>query len=187
MDKKDIYEHLAKIYLDASSKKENKKKAYPKVFKNLFLIIIVLVFTFSFVFFNNSRKTKPFNSEVALVLLPDVVKINFHFDPVRKEIYTIDLNNLDLSRFKALGFSIRKANYYDDIILRVEFNTFGEKSEIYLKDIPAFKWQDYKIALSEFKNISDWSKMANFSFVIEEWGVKEKKGIVYIDNLRLLR
>ena len=34
MDKKDIYEHLAKIYLDASSNKKKKSAAQPRIFKN---------------------------------------------------------------------------------------------------------------------------------------------------------
>jgi hypothetical protein len=29
--------------------------------------------------------------------------------------------------------------------------------------------------------------MSNLTFAIEEWNVKEKRGVVYIDNVRLLR
>jgi len=187
MDKKDIYEHLAKIYLDASSRKKNKSPTPSKLFKNLFLISIVFIFALGFVLFNNSQRKKAFDSELALVLLPDVAKINFHFDPARKEIYAINLNKLNLTRFRTLAFSVRKANYENTISLRVEFTTpFKEKSEIYFKDIP-HKWQDFKINLSEFKGISDWSEMSNLTFAIEEWNTKEKRGIVYLDNVRLLR
>lgn len=187
MDKKDIYEHLAKIYLDASSKKTKQTEVYPRVFKNLFLISIVFIFALGFVLFSNFQKKKAFDSELALVLLPDVVKINFHFDPARKEIYALNLNKLNLTRFRALAFSIKKASYENIISLRVEFSTpFREKSEIYFKDIP-HKWQDYKINLSEFKGISDWSEMSNLTFAIEEWNTKDKRGVVYIDNIRLLR
>lgn len=194
MDKRDIYEHLAKIYLDASSKREKKTKRQPLVFKNLFFLVTVFILGFSIFlvttnrFDKNKLLNKPLNSEIALILQNNVTKINFNFDVAKKEVYSIDLNKLDLSRFKALGFSVRKANYQDDATLKVEFNTsFREKSEIYLKDIPAYKWQDYKITLSEFKNISDWSETLNLSFIIEEWNIKQKKGIVYIDNVRLLR
>lgn len=187
MDKKDIYEHLAKIYLGASSKKTKKSRVSPKVFKNLFFIGIVFIFTSATVLFNNFQRKKAFNSEFALVLLADVAKINFHFDPARKEIYTLDLNKLNLTHFQALGFSVKKANYENTISLRVEFTTpFKEKSEIYFKDIP-HKWKDFKINLAEFKGISDWSGMDSLAFAIEEWNVKEKRGIVYIDNVRLLR
>ena len=43
MDKKDIYEHLAKIYLDASSNKKKKPAVQPRIFKNLFIVSIVFI------------------------------------------------------------------------------------------------------------------------------------------------
>ena len=187
MDKKDIYEHLAKIYLDASTKRRKKNKEYSKIIKSLFFVSIIVIFGISFLLLNRINRNKYLNSEIALVLCPYAVKINFHFDPAKKEIYSIDLNKLNLAKFKVLGFSVKKANYQDNISLRVEFtNVFKEKSEVYLKNI-AHKWQDYKISLSEFKDISEWSDMLNVSFIVEEWNVKDKRGIVYIDNIRLLR
>ena len=187
MDKKDIYEHLAKIYLDASQKRKKSSQKYSQVFKNIFFISIAFILGISIFLFIRFNKNRSLNSQIAVVLCPDVVKINFHFDPARKEIYSIDLNKLDLSRFKALGFSAKRANYQDKISLRVEFiSIFREKSEIYLKDI-SHRWQDFKIALSEFKNISEWSSMQNLSFIVEEWNVEEKKGVVYIDNVRLIK
>jgi len=64
--------------------------------------------------------------------------------------------------------------------------TFKEKSEVYFKDIP-HRWHEYRINLCEFKNVSDWSEMTNLLFTIEEWNVKEKRGVVFIDNVRLLK
>lgn len=194
MDKKDIYEHLAKIYLDASSAKKNKKTPeYPRLFKNLFFASIALVFLLAaFILYIIPAKQKSLpnnlNSEFALVLQSDIVKINFDFNPAQKEIYSINLNKLALVRFKALGFSVRKSNYRDNVILKVEFtNAFKEKSDIYINDIPVHKWKDYKIGLAEFKAISDWSEMSGLAFIIEEWNAKDKKGGVYIDNVRFLR
>jgi len=188
MDKKDIYEHLAKIYLDASSKKKKKSKVYPRLFKSPLFITIFFIFGLTatlFIAFLN--KNKSLDSEIALVLQPNVVKINFHFDPAKKEIYSLILNKLDLNRFKTLGFSAKKSDYKDTVSLRVEFTSeFKERAEIYFKNI-SHKWQDYKINLSEFKGISDWSGMSTLAFVVEEWNVKEKKDVVYIDNIRLLR
>jgi hypothetical protein len=187
MDKKDIYEHLAKIYLDASSKKKKKGKFYPNLFRNLFFVSIACVFVLSGLLFFSYLKNKPLKSEIALLLQNDAAKINFNFNPAKKESFTVSLNNLNLSRFKALGFSLKKANFRDKISLRVEFcNAHNETSEVYLRDIP-HKWQDYKINLSEFRHISDWSAMHSLSFVVEEWNTVEDKGIVYIDNARFLR
>jgi TRAP-type mannitol/chloroaromatic compound transport system substrate-binding protein len=189
MDKKEIYEHLAKIYLDASLKNKKKRTQRYSLFKNIYIYLFGSVFILSLsllVFFNMSRN-KSLNSEIALILQPEAVKINFHFDPARKETYSIDLNKLVISGFKALAFSAKKANYNDNTSLRVEFTSaFKEKSEVYVKNI-SNKWQDYKIALSEFKNISDWSDISKLSFIVEEWNVREKKGVVYVDNIRFIR
>lgn len=187
MDKKDIYEHLAKIYLDASLNRKKQPKEYPKLFRHLFLVSITLVFILFSFLVARQRQNPSLNSQIALVLNPEVVKINFHFDPARRETYTVSLNNLNLSRFKALAFSVKKANYRDDISLRVEFTShFKEKSATYFKDIP-HKWQEYQIELAEFKGISDWSNMADISFIVEEWNVREKRGEVFVDNIRFLK
>ena len=201
MSKKDIYEHLANIYWNASSKKKNKSiRPHPKIFKNLFFMSIAIIFSLTtlliFMFSSNKKKyvltnlqgDRFISSELVLVLQPDIVKINFNFDPAKEEIYSLNLNGLDLVKFKALGFSVRKANYQDKIILKVEFtNTFNKKSEIYLNEIPAYKWRDYKISFGEFKDINDWSSMLKLAFIVEEGNTKDKRGVVYIDNIRFLR
>jgi len=187
MDKKDIYEHLAKVYLGVSSQKKNKSKTKQRPFKKIVLLSSVFIFALSAILFNTFPKRNAFNSELALVLVPEPVKINFDFNPAKKEIYTLDLNKLNISRFKALAFALKKANYNDTVSLRVEFNSaFNEKSEAYFKNIP-HRWRDYKISLADFKGISDWTEMSSLSVTVEEWNTKEKKGVVYIDNIRLLK
>ncbi|MCX5703104.1 MAG: hypothetical protein NT066_01205 [Candidatus Omnitrophica bacterium] len=187
MDKKDIYEHLAEIYLDASSKRKKRRKAKPSIFQNRFFISIAFILALAGALFYNFQKNSPFKSEISLVLLSDAAKINFHFDPAKKEIYALDLNKLNLGRFKALAFSVKNASYPNPISLRIEFtNTFKEKSEVYIKNIPN-KWKDYRIDLSGFRGLHDWSEISTLTFGIEEWNTKDKRGVVYIDNVRLLR
>lgn len=187
MDKKDIYEHLAKIYLDASSKKKKRNKAYPKLFKNLFIVSIFLMVGLSTTLFSSMIKKQNLNSETALALQNDPARINFNFDPAKKEIYSINLNRLNIAGAHALAFSVRNINPKDKISLRVEFtNAFKERSEVYIRNLPS-KWQDFKIELSEFKNINDWSEGLNLAFSIEEWNASAKKGVVYIDNVRLIK
>jgi len=198
MVKKDIYEHLADIYWDASSKKKKSTRSYPKIFKNLFFISTLIIFVLIILLFNVSHESsllftglngkKLINSELAFVLQPNIVKINFNFDPAQKEVYYINLNELNLARFRVLKFLVRKANYEDNIILKLEFtNASKEKSEAYFYNIPSYKWQEYKINLSDFKDISDWSKMSSLAFIIEESNVNKKNGIVYLDNIRFSR
>jgi preprotein translocase subunit SecF len=187
MVRRDIYEHLAEIYLDTSVKKRNKHKEYPRHLKIILTVTSAFILiSVTFLFANIYNKGRYLNSHTALVLQPDTVKINFNLDSAKKQAYSIGLNKLDLNKFKALSFSVKKANYRNNISLRVEFaNAFKEKSEVYVKGVPD-KWQEYKIGLSDFKNISDWSDMLDLSFVIEEWNTAEKGGVIYIDNIGLL-
>ncbi len=186
MDKKDIYEHLAKIYLDASDKKNKKGKRIPNR-KNIFVFGIILVAGVSVFLFSALNKNRPAGSETALYLVPDIAKINFNFDPAKQESYSLDLKKLDLGRYKTLSFSVKKSSQSDTIALKLEFtSSFKEHASIYLKDIPV-NWREYKISLSDFKNITDWSNMSKVSFIIEEWNTRVNNGIVYLENIRFLR
>ena len=104
MDKKEIYEHLAKIYLDASSKTSKKKrrsKTHSTIIRNL-LITFVLVLTFgagSSLWLNFNKKASQ-SSQIALYLVQDAAKINFNFDPAKRETFSLNLNNLNLTKYK---------------------------------------------------------------------------------------
>lgn len=193
MDKKDIYEHLAKIYLDASSKRKKKTKEYHKSKKLFFIgftVIFLSIFSLATYFYSNNHFASKFEiiSEIALVIQPNIVKINFNFNPAKKEIYNINLNGLDLNKFKALRFQSRKADFNDNITLKIEFtNIFNHTSDIYINTLPTYKWHDYQIPFSDFKEIRNWSEISSISFIVEDWNTKGKQGIVYIDNVRFLR
>lgn len=190
MNKKEIYEHLANIYLDASSKSSKKKhklKNYPKT-----LLVLIILGSISILGLG-SAITYPYiinhnqSAQIALFLYQDVAKINFNFDPAKKEIFSLNLKKLNLSKYQALGFSIRKTNPKDIISLRVEFtNRFNEKSEIYVKDISS-KWAQQRLDFSRFVKIGDWTQMKALDFSVEEWNAREKSGIVYLDNIRVIK
>lgn len=162
-------------------------------FISLAVIFVLVIFLFAIpsineFIFTSLHQNKPIKHELALVFQPNIVRINFDFDSAQEEVYSVNFNKLDLARFKVLGFSVRKARYEDFIILRLEFaNAANEKSVIYLSGIPAYRWQEYRIHLTEFKDIHNWSEIAKLSFVVDERSTNHKKGIVYIDNIRLLR
>ena len=187
MDKKDIYEHLARIYLDTPSLKKKKSKTQAKDHKNFIILAVSIALGLAALVSARLYLHKPLQQSIALVLSPSSVKMNYHFDPAQKEIFTLNLNKANLYRFNTLGFSLKKSNPEDTVSLRVEFtNAFNEKSEIYLKDVPD-KWKYYELKFSEFKTISDWSQMSDVSFIVEEWNTKENKGLVYIDNVRMFK
>ena len=187
MDKKDIYEHLAKIYLDASSNKKNKHRIHHGLIRRTLFIGSPVILAAAIFFLISPHKSRLENSELALIIQPETVKINFNFDPAKKEIYTLDLNKLNLARFRAIFFSVRKADLQNKINLKIELTSrFKEKSADYVKNIP-YRWQAYKINLSEFKGISRLSDISSIAFIVEEWNTEDKNGVVFIDNIGLLK
>ncbi len=190
MDKKEIYEHLANIYLDASSKSSKKKrklKSYPKPVRNLILVagLVIFILGGGITYYNiNSRGP---GAQIALFLYQDAAKINFNFDPAKKETFSLNLKQLNLSKYKTLAFAVRKTRPKDVVSLKVEFvNRFNERGEVYVKNIPG-KWADQRIDFSRFTKMNDWSQMKTLAFSIEEWNARQKSGIVYLDNIRVLK
>jgi len=190
MDKKEIYEHLANIYLDASSKsskKKRKSKAYPRPIRNLILVGLLLVLGLGSGIAYSNLNYRNHNAKIALFLFQDTAKLNFNFDPAKKETFSLELKQLNLSKYKTLSFAARKSNPKDTFALRVEFiNRFNEKAEIYIKDISG-KWRNHEVNLGRFAKINDWGQMKTLSFTVEEWNAKEKSGILYIDDIKVVR
>jgi hypothetical protein len=190
VNKKEIYEHLANIYLDASSKSSHKKTKrifFTKPLQAITLSVVILVLGVgSFAAYTNLHPKDP-AGQIALFLHQDTVKINFNFDPAVKEVFSLPLNQLNLEKYDTLAFTVRKTNPKDFISLRVEFtNRFNERKEVYIKDI-SNKWTDYKIDLSRFGRKEYWTQMKELMFSIEEWNAREKSGIVFLDNIRVLK
>ncbi|MCK9431032.1 MAG: hypothetical protein M0R17_13735 [Candidatus Omnitrophica bacterium] len=190
MDKKEIYEHLANIYLDASSKSSKKKrrsKAYPKPIRTIILVGLLMVLGLGSGVAYSHLNYRNHNAQIALFLYQDAAKINFNFDPAKKETFSLELKHLNLSKYKTLSFATRKTNPRDILALRIEFvNRFNEKSEIYVKDIQG-KWTNHTVDLTRFAKINNWEQMKTLSFSVEEWNAKEKSGIVYIDNIKVTK
>lgn len=192
MEKKDIYEHLAKIYLDAPLRRPQvvapSSRKIPKnivISMGILLIIALAAVIFSVAVMVREKKSVVRDSQISHLLLTDAVKVKYRFDPSKKEVYSFNLNGLNLAQYKTLEFSLKKSDRADKLALRVEFtNIFNEKSESYLKDIPA-RWQRYSINLLDFMAITDWSQMQSLSFIAEEWNVTGNQGSFYIDNVAL--
>lgn len=185
---KEIYEHLARVYFDSS---RNKKKNNPQsklVFRNLLklgiVVIVCLIAVVAVIIFWQKPEPK---SQHALVLESNPNKIDYDFTEAKEEAAIFDLSDMNLLGFKTLEFRLRKSNYQDNLHMRIELiSQYGEESQIYVKHIPT-RWRKFKTDLSEFKDISDWSRMRQLAFVLEEWNAQEKKGAVYIDNVYFLK
>lgn len=189
MEKDDIYEHLAHIYLDTPLRKKNQfKKQPPQVSKKyLYISLTIIAGLAILLLIALQAKRRPLNTVNSSVLQPDAVKINYQFNTGKKEVYSLNLKKMNLSKFKFLAFFIKKANNRDTVSVRVEFtNAYKEKGEIYLKDI-AKNWKLYKLGLEDFTGITDWTEMQDLSFIIEEWNAQDKDGAIYIEGVTLFK
>ena len=190
MNKKEIYEHLANIYLDASSKSSKKKRKFSSFswpLQGIILGGLVLVLGLGSWGAYSYIPNRSYSGQIALFLYQNETKINFNFDPAKKETFSLNLKQLNLAKYRALAFKLRKTNPHDTISLRVEFtNRFSEKSEVYIKDISS-KWTDQVIDFKSFAKLNDWEQMKELTFTVEEWNASEKSGIVYLDNIRVLK
>jgi hypothetical protein len=185
---KDVYEYLANVYLGSSPHKKKKHAFLKPVYKNLVKLGITIVGCLIIVLTVSIFGDRPVSKgQHAIILEDSITKINYNFDQSDKELAIFELKDINLSGFKTLDFRARKSNYKDNLHLSVEFiSDFAEKSQIYIEQIPT-KWQDFKIDLTEFKDISDWSRISRLLFVLEKWNAQEKKGTVYIDNVCFLK
>jgi len=185
---KDVYEYLANVYLGSSRNKKKNHTPLKPLYKNLVKLGITVVGCLIIVLTMSVFGEKPISkSQHALILEDNITKLDYNFDQSDKELAMFDLKDMNLLDFKTLDFRARKSNYKDNLHLSVEFiSEFAERSQIYVQQIPT-KWQDFKINLSDFNNITDWSRMRQLLFVLEEWNAQEKKGTVYIDNICFLK
>ena len=189
MEKQDIYEHLAEIYLDASLTKKKKPRGWALKGIAGWAAAGAAVLGFGFFFFSVPHKKPPVSENALLLSSNNPVKIIYNFVPGSKELSSLFLNNLNLQPFKSLAFSARSdapAGSMPAVAVLIE-NKTGEKTLVYVRDAGR-KWQEYVIPFSDFKPaVSDWTRVKSLSFIVEEWNSPRKKGVVYIDNIRFLR
>jgi hypothetical protein len=188
MDKKkqDVYEQLAKVYLQPgenakpSSVKADYRSQKPFFIISAVVVLIVCLLVYSSVFIRRTNNTV---KQLSLIIQPGIVKLSYDFHSIQKKTCTFELEGLNVSDYQYLNFSVRKANPHDIVHLKVELvNSYRETSCIYLQDIDS-KWRNFRIDLNDFKQITDFSRLKQLSFVVEEFNAKEKRGKIYIEGI----
>lgn len=185
-NKSHIYEQIAQVYLD--KKKKNKKQDF--LFKTMiglgvFLGFLILVFA--------SFQVK--SKQVSLALVSEslsfdkdtIIRLNFDFNKFDNETYSLDFENLDLTKYSAIGFYVRKARLTGVVNLKIEVEDASKHKSSFLIQKVQNSWQEYKISLKEFKDIKNWRKITKVSFSVEDWLTQEKNDVVYIDRVKFLK
>lgn len=191
MEKNEVYDYLARIYLDKQPKaQEERKGGLQRIGFPVFLIVaVILVLSSYFVWRYPVRLVKPQAQSLQINTGSQLIKIKYNFNnsDLKREGYGLNFANLDVSKFSVLEFQARHQTKYGPLNLRVEIESQrGEKAVCYVSGITA-KWNSFKIKLDDFSGISQWQELTRVSFVVEEWNALNKEDTVYLDEIHFSR
>ncbi len=186
MNRDEIYDHLAQVYLGKRESVEQKK---PKPRPGAWLVINVVITAFiltSVVYgltaFLTQRKDA-FKSRVIYALNNSPIRLTYSVGGQYPQVknLTIAVPEMDVSKFRRLNLSLRSLNGNPGMLKVVLKNARAEESSYYLQGLRS-RWQDYSISFDEL-NLTDWRSLQDISFVVEAWNAKEPSGSVLIDNI----
>lgn len=98
------------------------------------------------------------------------------------------LQNLDASKYDNLAFWVKgdsKIGY--TTVFKVELKNANKQVGRYYATNITDQWQDIVIPLKDFKGITDFSNLTEFVIVFEDRIASNKKGVVYIDDIRFTK
>lgn len=195
MEKKEIYDYLAKIYLDNNKQRPREDRGY--FLKKYWFFLIGAIAIAACVFFFYSLLRHPVESHKAklhslyLATGNELIKIRYNFSDdsaLRKESYTIASSGLNVQDFQQIKFLARRLKNEGSLNLKIEIeNSLKEVAFYYITGLTN-KWKEFTISLkNDFKEISRWDNIKRISFVAEEWNTEEKDDVIYIDEIRFSR
>lgn len=187
--KKEISDHLAKTFFD--------KKAEVKQGKNTYFIIALTLFLLAGFGSAGYLLFKPtvwcvFDKGQHIIFEkhdgPYILNFDFTNAPSKQEGLKIDIPDIDLSGYKQLKFSVRVVSEIPQQLGSLKVGVVTKRQEIsslYISEINN-SWKKVVVLFSDFKNISDWSGIAQLSFTLEEWNTNPKKGKLMVDSIEFL-
>jgi hypothetical protein len=186
--REDIYDHLAQVYLGKRKEADHRKKKQFNAWLIINIFITVLIFasaSYGLTAFLTRKGTHSLKDNIIFSLSQGTIKFPYDFISAfhPDETFSLSIPKMDASRYTDLQFSIR-ANYDGNpgIVKVTVKNKRNETASYYVQGIGT-KWKGVIIPLNEFRQITDWSSLADISFVLESWNVDEKKGSILIDDL----
>ncbi|HBO96703.1 MAG TPA: hypothetical protein DE315_06700 [Candidatus Omnitrophica bacterium] len=186
MTRDEIYDHLAQVYLGKRKEAEPPRKKHFHAW--LLINALITLMIFSSVFYGLTAfltRQSSLRGNVLFALHNGLVRLDYNFDEDFSPVKTLALSApaIDASRYKSLEFSIRAREQGNPAVVKVVVeNHKHETASYYIQGID-YSWQDFRIPLREFKQITDWTSLKNISFVLESWNVEKKEGIILIDNI----
>ncbi|MBF0123309.1 MAG: hypothetical protein HQL21_07915 [Candidatus Omnitrophica bacterium] len=188
MTRDEIYDHLAKVYLDKRETVEKvvAKKAPPVSW--LVINIVITGFILASVFWGLTafltQRDDLLKSRIIYTLNNSPIRLSYDVGsglPQVKQL-VIALSPVDAQKYHRINLSVRGADNGNPGILKIILtNAREEKAAYYLQGIKQ-RWQDYSISFDQM-NLTDWKTLRDISFVIEGWNATKPSGTVFIDNI----
>lgn len=98
------------------------------------------------------------------------------------------LQNLDASKYDNLAFRVKgdaKIGY--TTVFKIEIKNAAKQVGRYYVTNITDQWQDVVVSLKDFKGITDLSNLTEFVIVFEDRIASNKKGVIYIDDVRFTK
>ncbi|MCB9747758.1 MAG: hypothetical protein H6755_05045 [Candidatus Omnitrophica bacterium] len=187
MTRDDIYDHLAQVYLGKRKKSDTRKKKQYNTWLVINIVITVMIFFSAFYGLTASltRKGSTLQDNIIYALHNGSIRMEYNFRDsyTPTQSFVLAIPDINAQKYKKIEFSIRSKEEGSPGNVKVEFkNNKNEIAFYYIQDV-GLEWRKYSIPLNEFKNITDWSQMNDISFILESWNVKQKKGVILIDDV----
>ena len=96
--------------------------------------------------------------------------------------------NFDATKYDALNLWVRgdpKAGY--TTVFKIELKSANKQVGRYYVSNVGDQWQEISIPLSEFKGLIDRSSLTEFVIVFEDRMASNKKGVLFIDDIRFVK
>lgn len=187
MDKEEIYEHLAQVYLGKKSQDKPQSKKhfrFPQQARIILMFLAGCVVFYSLTAFLSRRHD--FKASIIFALNNSPIRVKYDLNDPFPQVKDFSITippTADIAKYKSLNFSIRGLEEgYPDVVRVVLTNTKNETAFQYIDQVN-LKWKHATIPLEDFSGITDLSTLSEVSFVLEGWNVKKKKGIILIDDI----
>ena len=98
------------------------------------------------------------------------------------------LQNLDASKYDNVALRVKgdaKTGY--TTVFKIELKNAAKQVGRYYVTNVTDQWQDIVIPLKDFKGLTDYSNLTEFVVVFEDRIASNKKGVIYIDDVRFTK
>jgi len=187
MNRDEIYDHLAQVYLGKRSKAEEQKKKQFHAWLTINIVITVIILASAFygltAFLN--QKVSSFEKSILFFLHNGPSRMEYDFEdpfPPTKS-FSLSIPQMDVTKYSKINFAIRaKEEGSPGIVKIILKNQKDETAYRYIQGID-LKWKEYSIPFEEFKQITDWTNLTEVTFILESWNVDQKKGMILIGDV----